>query len=493
MAKTFVGPQLRQLRRERKQTQAEMAQGARHQPRLCKPAREQSAQPVGAAADGAWPTPIRSTGATSSTTRPRTCWPSCAMSFAIRCSPAACRICRNCARPSTMRRGWSNSSLSLYGIHRTTLERIMRQGASAARRKACWRRPAEAVIHDFFRNHSNYFHRLEIAAEQLRAEEPCEADDIYAVLKARLFKKHGIRVRRRAVEEMTQALRVYDRGERIIHLSEALDHRNRVFQMAHVLCLIELQDLLDELTAESGIHQGHKPGAMPRRTRQLFRGGIPDALRDRSCAPPRAPPTTSTASRRALRSRSSRPVTASRRCSGRARKAFRSFFCASTKPATSPSGSTRRRSISPNMAAPARSGTFTWRSARRARSCRSSSNFPTATAIFTISRTADRPAVNFETQDHRLAVALGCELQYAEQARLCRFVQSRRSADVQPDRHQLPSVPAAGLLAACASAGVHGVAARHHEARQHPIRKLAYSAASAASRRTGSARRRGST
>ena len=75
--------------------------------------------------------------------------------------------------------------VQLYGIHRTTLERIMRQG-SGGMPKACWPPPAEAVIHDFFRDHSNYFHSLEVAAEQLRAAEACDTDDIYAVLKARL-------------------------------------------------------------------------------------------------------------------------------------------------------------------------------------------------------------------------------------------------------------------------------------------------------------------
>ena len=102
---------------------------------------------------------------------------------------------------------------------------------------------AEAIIHDFFRNNSNYFHALEVAAETLRDEEACETDDIYAMLKARLSNAHGIAVRRRAAEDMTQALRVYDRDERVIHLSEALDHCNQVFQLAHVLCLVELQDL----------------------------------------------------------------------------------------------------------------------------------------------------------------------------------------------------------------------------------------------------------
>lgn len=38
---------------------------------------------------------------------------------------------------------------------------------------------------------------------------------------------------------------------------------------------------------------------------------------------------------------------------------------------------------------------------------------PDGDRFFTISRTADRPAMNFATQDHRLSVALGCELKYA--------------------------------------------------------------------------------
>jgi hypothetical protein len=43
---------------------------------------------------------------------------------------------------------------------------------------------AEAV-HNFFRDNSNYFHDLELAAEALRAMEAYEPDDIYATLKAR--------------------------------------------------------------------------------------------------------------------------------------------------------------------------------------------------------------------------------------------------------------------------------------------------------------------
>jgi predicted transcriptional regulator len=48
---------------------------------------------------------------------------------------------------------------------------------------------------------------------------------------------------------MRQGLRYYDEDARVVHLSEVLDHQNRTFQLAHVLCLVEQQKVLDELTA----------------------------------------------------------------------------------------------------------------------------------------------------------------------------------------------------------------------------------------------------
>jgi hypothetical protein len=111
----------------------------------------------------------------------------------------------------------------------------------------------ETIIHDFFRDHANYFAELEELAEKLRAAEPCEADDVYAVLKARLREVHHIEVHTAPVEEMGQALRIHDEAESVVHLSEALDHQNRVFQLAHVLCLVELPGVLESLTANSAI------------------------------------------------------------------------------------------------------------------------------------------------------------------------------------------------------------------------------------------------
>jgi XRE family transcriptional regulator, fatty acid utilization regulator len=142
--------------------------------------------------------------------------------------------------------------LQLYRSHRSALEKMMRLGSEGMPDDMLSSAP-ETIIHDFFRDHANYFDELEAAAEQLRREEPCEVDDVYSVLKARLRRVHGIEVHSAPLDEMSQALRIHDEAESVVHLSEALDHQNRVFQLAHVLCLVELPDLLERLTADSAI------------------------------------------------------------------------------------------------------------------------------------------------------------------------------------------------------------------------------------------------
>lgn len=145
-----------------------------------------------------------------------------------------------------------NQFLFLYRSHRSAIDKLMHLGGERMPDNLLSSAP-ETVIHDFFRNHSNYFAELEKAAEQLRTAEPCDADDVYAVLKARLLNEHGIKVTTAAVEKMNDALRIYSAGDATVRLSEALDHQNRIFQLAHILCLVELPDVLQRLTADSGV------------------------------------------------------------------------------------------------------------------------------------------------------------------------------------------------------------------------------------------------
>ena len=142
--------------------------------------------------------------------------------------------------------------LQLHREHRSLVEKLMRSGSGRMPDDLVTTSP-EAIIHDFFRTNSNYFDSIERAAEKLRAAEPCSADDVYAVLKRRLDTVHGIQVRTSTIDEMQDALRHYDEKAGIIHLSEALDHQNRVFQLAHVVCLIEIPKVIEKITQRIGI------------------------------------------------------------------------------------------------------------------------------------------------------------------------------------------------------------------------------------------------
>lgn len=418
MAKTFVGPQLRQLRRERKQTQAEMAQALGISPGyvnlLENNQRSLSVRLLMALADAYqvdWRDIVHDE-TSNLLAELRTAIRDPMFSGSVPDLPELRAAIDHAPR-------LVEHFLSLYGIHRTTLERIMRQGTTDGAAGGAGGGPesllatsAEAVIHDFFRNHSNYFHRLEVAAEQLRAEEPCEADDVYTVLKARLASKHGISVRRHAVEEMTQALRVYDPDERIIYLSEALDHSNRVFQVVHVLCLVEFQDLLDELTANSGIAKGSRLTRCHVELANYFAAAF---LMPYEPFLRIAESTGYDIDRLSARfavsfEQACHRLTTLQRPGA---QGVPFFFLRIDK-----AGNVTKRFNSTSFHLAEYGGACpVWKIHLAFRTpgaiLPQFVELPDGDRFFTISRTADRPTINFETLDHRLAVALGCELKYA--------------------------------------------------------------------------------
>ncbi len=111
----------------------------------------------------------------------------------------------------------------------------------------------EAAVHNVFRRNRNHFRELEEAAEGFWGVTPVEPDEIYGALKRRLAQKAGVKVRLCRVEDLPDALRRYDEARAEILLSEALDHPNRIFQLTHMAVLLEQRDLLDLLIARAGI------------------------------------------------------------------------------------------------------------------------------------------------------------------------------------------------------------------------------------------------
>jgi len=251
MRKTLIGPRLRQLRRQHKQTQAEMAKAlgvsAAYVNLMENNQRSLSVQMLMALTDAYgvdWRDLIKDDSSTLLTDLRNA-----VQDPVFGDVPPDLQELRAAIDHAPR---LVETFLQLYRSHRTALEKMMRLGSERMPDDLLSSTP-ETIIHDFFRDHANYFAPLEAAAEELRAAEPCDADDVYAVLKARLQKVHGIAVRTASVEEMSQSLRIYDAASSEVYLSEALDHQNRVFQLAHVLCLLELQHILDQITVDSGI------------------------------------------------------------------------------------------------------------------------------------------------------------------------------------------------------------------------------------------------
>ncbi len=149
---------------------------------------------------------------------------------------------------------FANAFLRLHRAHLAATDQLMSVSEHKAPEAG---RPAvspEAAVHTFFRRRKNYFRELETPAENFWGDQTIEPDDAYAALKARLMDRFGITVRVVAVEDMHGTLRSYDEARRLVTLSRALDHPNRVFQLTHICGLIEEKDTLDKLLAEAEVH-----------------------------------------------------------------------------------------------------------------------------------------------------------------------------------------------------------------------------------------------
>ncbi|MFB2532054.1 short-chain fatty acyl-CoA regulator family protein [Paracoccus sp. p3-h83] len=107
--------------------------------------------------------------------------------------------------------------------------------------------PFEAV-RDWFYEQRNYIPSLDEAAEAvgcgLRPGRMAEG------LIDRLAGRHGIRV---AVDDNTSALRQFDAGARVLHLSARLSAGQRAFQIATQIAFLEHGAEIDRLTADAGM------------------------------------------------------------------------------------------------------------------------------------------------------------------------------------------------------------------------------------------------
>lgn len=141
------------------------------------------------------------------------------------------------------------SFIGLYRSYQHLSEQLLSLAESEAPQLSA---SPEAAVHNYFRRNRNHFRELEEAAEAFWAA-PVERDETYVALKRRLADAHGVKTRLCRVEDLPGALRQYDETRHEILLSEALDHPNRTFQLVHMCGLLEQRHLLDDVIQRSAI------------------------------------------------------------------------------------------------------------------------------------------------------------------------------------------------------------------------------------------------
>ena len=115
----------------------------------------------------------------------------------------------------------------------------------------------EHSVHDFFRGSNNYFGALELEAEKFSKLTLEDRGETYTALRSHLSKNCGIEVIQTRDELLGSSLRYLDRQNKQLLLSDALDHYNKVFQLAHMIALIEYPDLLTEQLPKKLLENEH--------------------------------------------------------------------------------------------------------------------------------------------------------------------------------------------------------------------------------------------
>ena len=301
--------------------------------------------------------------------------------------------------------------LKLYKSHHTTLEKMMQLGTERMPEELLRSSP-ETTIHDFFRDNSNHFDQLEQAAESLAREEPHEPDDVQFVLKRRLQQRHGFSVMTSPVEKMGDSLRIFDEEQKIIRLSEALDHQNRTFQLAHILCFTEFGDILTTLTTGANLHS---PANVKRCHVELANYFAAAFLMPYETFITRAEETRYDLDRIASAfsvscEQASQRLTTLQR-DGRRGVPF--FFLRVDK-----AGNVTKRFNATSFSIAEHGGACpVWNLHTSFRTpgviLPQIVELPDGERFLTLSRTTERPVYSMETQDRRLAISLGCEIKHA--------------------------------------------------------------------------------
>ena len=142
---------------------------------------------------------------------------------------------------------------AVIALHRRALEAqerletlALRLGDDRSEAMAARAMPFE-VVRDFFFDHQNHFDAVDRAAEALAAQAPlAHGGQLGPWLAERLQQRHGVRLV--LARDGAGAKRSYDPGQRLLLLSPDLEPAQQAFQLATQLALLEIPELIAQLT-----------------------------------------------------------------------------------------------------------------------------------------------------------------------------------------------------------------------------------------------------
>ena len=142
---------------------------------------------------------------------------------------------------------------ALIALHRRALQAqdgletlALRLGDERSEAMAARAMPFE-VVRDFFFDHQNHFDAVDRAAEALAAQAPlAHGGQLSPWLAERLQQRHGVRLV--LARDGAGAKRSYDPGQRLLLLSPDLEPAQQAFQLATQLALLEIPELIAQLT-----------------------------------------------------------------------------------------------------------------------------------------------------------------------------------------------------------------------------------------------------
>ncbi|MEL6966173.1 MAG: short-chain fatty acyl-CoA regulator family protein [Pseudomonadota bacterium] len=273
---------------------------------------------------------------------------------------------------------------------------------------------SEPVVHDFFRSQNNYFAPLEAAAEDLHSRHGLDPAEMYGGLKRYLEEAEGVRVELVPAADLGKAVRAYDRENRHLRLSQALDYVNRVFHLGTSVGFVSYEHVFADVLEASSITNPHHRARCRMELGNYFAAAV--------MMPYGAFKEEALASRYDIEHLSSLFSVSFEQVCHRLTTLQRPgargipFFFLRIDRAGNVS---KRFNATPIQlarfggACPKLDTHFCFRMPGRIMT--QVVEMPDNTRYFTINRTVDRPSYRYSSEDKRLAVSLGCALPYAAQ------------------------------------------------------------------------------